>query len=95
MSFNVQTQKKSGHFLVDDSFRWFACFLLEGKVLAELSGMRDMLNDGLSIITSKKPLKKVVLLVSALSSAGIDSAGALCKHWAEVDDKFLFRLIDC
>ena len=82
--------KKSGHFLVDDSFRWFARFLLEGKVLPELSGMSDMLNDGPSIITRKKPLKKVALLVSALSSAGIDSAGALRKHWAEVDDKFLF-----
>lgn len=82
--------KKSGHFLVDDSFRWFARFLLEGKVLPELSGLTEMLNDEPSIITRKKPMKKVALLVSALSSAGVDSAGALRKHWAEVDDKFLF-----
>jgi len=85
--------KKSGHFLVDDSFRWFARFLLEGKVLSDLSGLSDMLNDEPSIITRKKPMKKVALLVSALSAAGIDSAGALRKHWAEVDDKFLFPLL--
>jgi hypothetical protein len=48
------------------------------------------LNDEPSIITRKKPLKKVALIVSALSSAGVDNAGALRKHWAEVDDKFLF-----
>lgn len=82
--------KKSCHFLMDDSFRWFARFLLEGKVLPELSGLTDLLNDEPSIITRKKPLKKVALLVSALSSAGVDSAGALRKYWAEVDDKFLF-----
>lgn len=82
--------KKSGHFLVDDSFRWFARFLLEGKVLRELEGLSDMLNDEPSIITRKKPMKKVALLVSALSSTGVDSGAALRKHWAEVDDKFLF-----
>lgn len=82
--------KRSGHFLVDDSFRWFARFLLEGKVLCELKGLSDMLNDEPSIITRKKPMKKVALLVSALSSAGVDSARALRKHWVEVDDKFLF-----
>lgn len=82
--------KKSGHFLVDDSFRWFARFLLEGKILPELAGLSDMLNDEPSIITRKKPMKKVALFVSSLSSAGVDSAGALRKHWAEVDDKFLF-----
>lgn len=82
--------KKRGHFLVDDSFRWFARFLLEGKVLPELSGLAGMLNDEASIITRNKPLKKVALLVSALSSAGVDSAAALRRHWADVDDKFLF-----
>jgi ATP-dependent RNA helicase DHX37/DHR1 len=83
--------KKSVHFLVDDSFRWFARFLLEGKVLPELVGLKGMLNDEPSIITRKKPLKKVALLVSALSSAGVDSAAALRRHWAQVDDKFLFH----
>jgi ATP-dependent RNA helicase DHX37/DHR1 len=82
--------KKCFHFLVDDSFRWFARFLLEGKVLPELVGLTRMLNDEPSIITRKKPLKKVALLVSALSSAGVDSAAALRRHWAQVDDKFLF-----
>jgi hypothetical protein len=31
------------------------------------------------------------LLVSALSGAGVYSAKALQKHWAETSDKFLFR----
>jgi ATP-dependent RNA helicase DHX37/DHR1 len=83
--------KKNGHFMTDDSFRWFARFLLEGKVLPELAGVLSMLNEEPSGITRKRPLKKVALFVSALSSAGVDSAAALRKHWAQVDDKFLFR----
>jgi len=77
----------------DDSFRWFARYLLEGKVLLELSGLLGMLNDEPAIITRRKPTKKVMLLVSALSGAGVDSAAALRKHWAEKDNKFLFKVL--
>jgi hypothetical protein len=35
----------------------------------------------------------VTLLVSALSQNGIDSAAALQKHWAERDNKFLFKAL--
>jgi len=78
-----------------DSFRWFARYLLEGRVLSELSGLADMLNDEPSIITRRnQPMtKKSMLFVSALSDAGVDSAAALRKHWAEVNDKFLFRAL--
>jgi ATP-dependent RNA helicase DHX37/DHR1 len=82
--------KQSTHFLLDDSFRWFARFLLEGKVLPELKNLAQFLNDEPSLITRKTPASKVALLVSTLAIAGIDSAGALRKHWAEVDNKFLF-----
>ena len=83
--------RQSTHFLVDDSFRWFARFLMEGKVIPELKKLVEFLNDDPSIITRKTPVSKVALLVSALSSAGIDSAGALRKHWSEVDHSFLFK----
>ena len=76
-----------------DSFRWFARYLLEGKVLLELSGLLPMLNDEPAIITRRKPAKKVMLFVSALSDAGVDSAAALQKHWADKDDKFLFKAL--
>ncbi len=36
-------------------------------------------------------MSKVALLVSALLNAGVDSAAALRKHWAETDNKFLFK----
>ena len=83
--------KQNPAFIKDDSFRWFARFLLEGKILPELSDLATLLNEEPSIITRRKPQKKVTLLVSALSSAGVDSAKALQKYWAEQDDKFLFR----
>lgn len=95
----IQSESKSNHrkqtsaVMEDDSFRWFARFLLEGKVLSELSGLLPMLNDEPAIITRRKPTKKVLLLVSELTDAGVDSAAALQKHWAEKDDKFLFKAL--
>jgi hypothetical protein len=77
----------------DDLYRWFARFLLEGKVLSELSDLASLLNDEPAIITRRKPMKKVVVFVLTLSDAGVDSAAALRKHWAEKDDKFLFKAI--
>ena len=85
--------KSSGQFAPDESFRYFARFLLEGKVLPELEGLSAMLNDSPSVISRKVPVKKAGLLVSALSSAGVDSASALRKHWAEENDKFLFKYL--
>jgi len=86
-------QKDSAAGMQDDSFRWFARYLLEGKILSELSGLSSMLNDEPSIITRRKPVKKVTLLVSALSDAGVDSAAALRKHWATKNNKFLFKAL--
>lgn len=83
--------RRNSHFMVDDSFRWFARFLLEGKIFQELKDLQLMLNDSPAIITQRTPLAKVAQLVSALSSAGVDSASALRKHWATVDNKFLFK----
>lgn len=81
------------HFRTDDSFRYFARFLLEGKVLPELQDLPQFLNDSPAVITGKNPVGRVALFVSALSKAGIDSANALQKHWATVDDKFLFKYL--
>jgi len=84
-------KKQSSAVMPDDSFRWFARYLFEGKVLSELSGLLAMLNDEPAIITRRRPSKKVTLLVSALSQSGIDSSAALQMHWAEKDNKFLFK----
>ena len=88
-----QKVSSSRHFVSDDSFRWFARYLLEGKVLPELKDLSDVWSDPPSGLTrSNAPSsKKVALLVAALANAGIDSAGALRKHWAEVDSKFLYK----
>lgn len=92
--------KRNAHFEPDDSYRWFARFLLEGKIFPEikdLNGAKDgtetAWNDSPSIITRRTAVKKVVMLVSALSGADIDSRRALQRHWAEVDDKFLFKVL--
>lgn len=85
--------KSSAEFLKDDSFRWFAKFLLEGKVIPQLEELGNLLNERPTIITRKTPVSKVSMLVSALAGAGIDSASALRKHWAEKDDKFLFKIL--
>lgn len=87
----VHNPKCSAVFMVDDSFRWFARYLLEGKVFPDLGGLHHLLNDDPSLITRKSPSGKVDLLVSALSTAGINSASALRQHWANVNDKFLFK----
>jgi ATP-dependent RNA helicase DHX37/DHR1 len=81
--------KQAAGFHADDSYRWFARFLLEGKVFPELEELE--LNDAPALITRRSPLAKVNLLVGALCNAGVDSARALRKHWAETNDKFLFK----
>uniref|UniRef100_A0A6U0U7B8 RNA helicase n=1 Tax=Eucampia antarctica TaxID=49252 RepID=A0A6U0U7B8_9STRA len=81
----------SGTFLLDDQYRWFARFLLEGKIIKELSNLPKFLNDEPAIITRKKLVPKVTLLVSALRDNEVCNAGLLRKHWAEKDNKFLFK----
>jgi hypothetical protein len=83
--------RNSPDFQPDDSFRWFARYLWEGKIIIELSGLVDLMNDSPVLITQKSPSAKVTMLVSSLAGAGVDSAAALRKHWSEIDDKFLFR----
>jgi ATP-dependent RNA helicase DHX37/DHR1 len=85
--------KQNPDFLIDDSFRWFARFLLEGKILPELKTFEPFLNDSPTTITRRTPIAKVSTLVSSLAEAGVDSASALRKHWAEKDDKFLFKIL--
>jgi ATP-dependent RNA helicase DHX37/DHR1 len=85
--------KHSAEFMADDSFRWFARFLLEGKVFSDFKALQEMLNDSPAIITRRAPTAKIGLLVSELSSAGVDNAAALKRHWAEKDNKFLFKCI--
>ena len=86
-----QSNKGTIHFDHKDSFRWFARFLLEGKVLPELSQLTAFLNDSPSLITRRQPTAKVSNLVSRLVEADINSASSLQRHWKEVNDKFLFR----
>jgi ATP-dependent RNA helicase DHX37/DHR1 len=89
----VPEAKNSLHFHLDDPYRYFARFLLEGKVFKDLEGLMSLVNDSPSIMTSKTPVGKVGLIVSALSSAEVDSAAKLRKHWAKVDNKFLFKTL--
>ena len=83
--------RNSVHFQLDDSYRYFGRFLLEGKVMAGLEKLGPLLNDSPSIITGKTPYGKVGPLVSALSNAGVDNAAKLRQHWSTVDNKFLFK----
>lgn len=78
------------NFFPDDSFRWFGRFLLEGKVIPELIGIEDMLNESPAALTRRSLTKKVTLLASCLSSEDIDSLAALRNHWAKVNKAFLF-----
>ena len=66
---------------------------MEGKVVEELKELTPFLNDSPSIMTSKTPVGKVGLITSALSDAEIDSCSKLLRHWAVVDNKFLFKTL--
>ena len=86
-------RKENHEFLRDDSYRWFARFLLEGKIISEFGDLQKFMNDSPSLITQKIPSSKVNTLVSELSRAGVLSASSLREHWAEENDKFLFRQV--
>jgi len=75
----------------DDCYRWFARSLLEGKVIDKLRPLYKVLDDDVAIITKRKADHKVISLVSALSSAKIDSLSSLRKHWKNIDSKFLLN----
>lgn len=55
--------------------------------------LASYLNDSPAIMTSKTPKAKVALIASALSDAGIDCASKLRQHWANEDNKFLFKAL--
>ncbi len=88
-----ENSKQSSSIIGDDPYRWFMRSLFEGKVFEELKDLKSMLNDDPSIITRKKPVGKVALLVSSLSQNDIDSASKLVQHWAKNDSKFLFKCL--
>jgi ATP-dependent RNA helicase DHX37/DHR1 len=85
--------RSSIHYCVGDEYRWFARYLLEGKVLPRLEPLPAMLNDEPSLLTRKVTAKKAVLFAAALQSEGVCTSRALRRHWATVDDKFLFRYL--
>jgi len=87
---NSINRKENHDFLRDDSFRWFARFLWEGKIMSEFADLKKFMNDNPSLLTKKTPSSKVNILITELSRAGVDNASALRKHWSEKDDKFLF-----
>ncbi|GAX25309.1 ATP-dependent RNA helicase DHX37/DHR1 [Fistulifera solaris] len=77
-------------FLPDDSFRWFGRYLLEGKVIPEMIGLEEMLNESPAAMTRQSLTKKVTLLASRLASGNVHSLGALRNQWATVSKTFLF-----
>lgn len=87
--------KNKAQLLLDDSFRYFARYLLEGKVLPEILqfSSKKWFTDDPALIVRKTPSTKVASLVSALSAQGIDSREALIRHWATVDATFLYALV--
>lgn len=74
-----------------DAYRWFARFLLEGKIIKELKCLSSLLNEDPTVFTKKKPLSKVASFLSCLSDNNIDSEAALIRHWSEKDQKFLYK----
>jgi hypothetical protein len=96
-SMSVVLSSKDGRnnscFSPDDTYRWFARFLLEGKIIDGLKGFDSFLNESPSLLTQKSMSKKAILLVSALSDKDIDGAHDLLHHWSNVDDKFLFKYL--
>jgi len=78
---------------VDETYRWFGRYLLEGKVIDGTQSLKDCLNDAPAIITRKKPLKKVALLMAELKRGGVDCRKSLRRYWAEKDDKFLVKCL--
>ena len=85
--------RSSQALMMDESYRWFARFLLEGKIIEDFIAITPLLNDSPIIITKRKPIAKCELLVSALSSANIDTLASLQNYWVKQDKYFLFRLM--
>ena len=79
-------RKGSKNIMSDDSYRWFARYLLEGKVFKELKSLKGFLNDDPSIYHEEETVDQ-----TTLSGNGISSGNDLIKYWVEKDSKFLFK----
>jgi ATP-dependent RNA helicase DHX37/DHR1 len=63
-------------------YRWFARFLLEGKVVPALAQLTEQLKINPNWITGNHLDKRIMLLISALQSKGVSSRSQLRKAWA-------------
>ena len=66
----------------EEQLRWFARFLLEGKVVPALGKLRKHLNLKPAMITNKHSAKKIVALLQALGAHNVRSRAALRARWA-------------
>ena len=76
--------RKQKQSILDDVYRWFARYLLEGKVFSKLRNLLSMLNDPPAIITVS-----ILLLLHLLISISH-------FHWIKImirDEKMLPRCI--
>lgn len=69
-------------------YRWFARFLLEGKILPLT---KKKWNDSPVLITRKKPCAKVENLVVELVKKDIYSKSTLVEYWKSKNKKFLYK----
>lgn len=75
----------------DMLYRWFARLFLEGGMCAEMKKLQEeegLLNDSPAMITFKKPMKKVSMLLDLLVTHEISTFGELVEKWKE-DKGFL------
>jgi len=81
--------KDSVGLMRDDNYRWFARFLLEGKIL---TGLKELpLNESAAVISKRKALPKIGLLISELTSNDCDTKAKLVTLLKK-DDKFLWSV---
>ena len=66
----------------EEQLRWFARFLLEGKVVPVLGKIKKHLNLKPSMITHKHSAKKIAALLQALDTNKVRSRAALRACWA-------------
>jgi ATP-dependent RNA helicase DHX37/DHR1 len=72
-------------------YRWFARFLLEGKVVPVLAQLTEQLKINPNWITGNHLDKRIMLLISALQTKQVSSRAQLRRVWAEGGADFLFR----
>jgi len=76
----------------DDHYRWFARFLLEGKIVSELKELGGMLKDEPAKITKRKPSKIVALLVNELKRLDVFDLKGF-KRELEKDKNYLWEAV--